>query len=79
MLKRQQSMCKLNMLFLDEVDTALDSHLAAQITNSITNVLTKKLGYAQILMVSHKEEVKNAVPHILKVTRKKTRSVVEFV
>jgi DNA repair exonuclease SbcCD ATPase subunit len=79
MLKRRQNKSKLNILFLDEVDSALDSHLAGSITDSITKVLTKKLGYDQILMVSHKDEIKNSVPHILKVTRFDTYSKAEFV
>lgn len=78
MLKRRQNKCKLDMLFLDEVDSALDSHLATGITDSITKVLTKKLGYDQIFMVSHKEEIKNAVPHILKVTRHEKHSTTEL-
>lgn len=69
MLKRRQNKCRLNMLFLDEVDSALDSHLAASITDSITKLLTKRLGYEQILMISHKEEIKNAIPYIIRVTK----------
>jgi DNA repair exonuclease SbcCD ATPase subunit len=79
MFKRRQNKCQLNMLFLDEVDSALDPYLANSITNSITKVLTKKLGYAQILMVSHKEEIKNAVPNIIKVVKMETYSTAEFV
>lgn len=78
MLKRRQNKSKLNILFLDEVDSALDSHLAASITDSITKILTKKLGYDQILMVSHKDEIKNSVPHILKVTRYENYSKAAF-
>ena len=78
MLKRRQNKTRLNMLFLDEVDSALDAHLAASVIDSITKTLTKKLGYDQILLVSHKEEIKNAVPHILKVTRHPEYSVAEF-
>lgn len=77
-LKREECGSKLDMLFLDEVDTALDSHLAAQIVNNITKLLTKQLGYGQILLVSHKDEIKKAVPDILKVIRHKSSSVVEF-
>jgi DNA repair exonuclease SbcCD ATPase subunit len=78
MLKRKQSKIKLNMLFLDEVDSALDSHLASTITDSITKLLTKKLGYEQIIMVSHKKEIQNAVPHIITVTKKGDYSVAKF-
>jgi hypothetical protein len=63
MLKRRQNKCKLNMLFLDEVDSALDSHLAGTITNSITKHLTRKLGYEQIIMVSHKKRFKRNTKH----------------
>ena len=78
MLKRRQNKARLNMLFLDEVDSALDSHLASTITSSITNILTKELGYDQIIMVSHKEEIKNSVPNILEVTRFENYSKVRF-
>ena len=70
-LKRQQSKCKLNMLFLDEIDGPLDPYFAEQIISAITKLLTKKLGFSQILLVSHKEIVKNSLPCILQVTRKK--------
>jgi DNA repair exonuclease SbcCD ATPase subunit len=70
MLKRSQRKCNLNMLFLDEIDSALDPYLARQIIGTVTNFLTKKLGYEQVLLVSHKEEIKNALPHTIKVTRK---------
>lgn len=77
MLKRSKT--KLNILFLDEVDSALDSHFASNITNSVTKVLTKKLGYSQIIMISHKKEIKNSIPHILKVMRYSTYSKASFV
>lgn len=69
MLKRDQNKNKLSVLFLDEVDSALDPYFVDQITSSITKVLTKKLGFKQILMVSHKSKIRDAVPSILQVTR----------
>ncbi len=78
MYKRRQNKCKLDVLFLDEVDSALDVHNATAITNAITRVLTKRLGFAQVFMISHKPEIKHSVPHILKVTRHGTYSTVEF-
>ena len=79
MLKRRQSKIKLNMLFLDEVDSALDAHLASTITDNITKLLTKKLGYEQIIMVSHKKEIQNAVPHIIRVTKHDDYSTARFI
>lgn len=79
MYKRRQNKCKLNMLFLDEIDSALDSHLATSITNAIAKVLTKRLGFEQVFMISHKEEIKHSVPHILKVLRKETHSTAAFI
>lgn len=79
MFKKRQNQCQLNMLFLDEVDSALDSHLAGAITDSITKVLTKKLGYDQILMVSHKDEIKESVPSVIKVTKFSDYSTAKFV
>lgn len=79
MLKRSQRKCNLNMLFLDEVDSALDPFLAKQIISSVTNFLTKELGYQQIILVSHKEEIKNSVPYMLKVTKHENHSTASFV
>ena len=79
MYKRRQNKCKLNILFLDEIDSALDAHLASSVTNAITKVLTKRLGFNQIFMISHKDEIKNSVPYILKVTRFKTYSTAGFI
>lgn len=79
MIIRKKNRCKLNVTFLDEVDTALDDHLAAKIVNTVTQLLTKKLGYDQIFMISHKDEIKNAVPHILKVTKYDDYSTARFV
>jgi len=70
MLKRDQGKNKLDVLFLDEIDSALDPFFVKQIISSITNVLTKKLGFKQIVMVSHKEKVRATVPHQILVTRK---------
>lgn len=79
MQAREVNTEELDMLFLDEIDSALDDHLSNQIINNIANVLTKKLGYEQILMISHKDEIKKSVPHTLLVTRFKDYSIAEFV
>lgn len=78
MLKRGQRKCNLNMLFLDEVDSALDPYLASQVIGSITNFLTKKLGYQQVVLVSHKEQIKSSVPYIIKATKHDTYSTARF-
>ena len=77
--KRRMNKCKLNMLFLDEIDSALDPYLANQIISSVTNFLTKKLGFKQILMVSHKEQIKDSMPHLIKVVKHDTYSTARFV
>lgn len=79
MLKRGQRKCNLNMLFLDEVDSALDPYLAGQVIGSITNFLTKKLGYQQVILVSHKEQIKSSVPYIIKATKHENYSTARFV
>lgn len=79
LLKKRRNKSKFPVLFLDEVDSALDPHLAATITDSITKVLTRKLGYKQIFMVSHKKEIQNAIPNILLVTKLSDYSKAEFV
>lgn len=77
--KRRMNKCRLNMLFLDEIDSALDPYLADQIVSSVTNFLTKKLGFKQIIMVSHKEQIKNSMNHMIKVTKYEKHSTARFV
>ena len=79
MLKKRQNKSKLNMIFLDEVDSALDKHFWSAIIDVITRILTRVLGYDQILMISHKEEIKNAIPNIIKVVRYSDYSKADFV
>ncbi len=79
MLKRRQNKSKLNILFLDEVDSALDPYYCESVVSTITRILTKVLGYDQIFMISHKEEIKNAIPNIIKVVRYSDYSKASFV
>lgn len=69
MLKRDQMKNKLSTIFLDEIDSALDPFFVKQIVASITEVLTKKLGFRQVLIVSHKERVRDTVPNCILVKR----------
>lgn len=80
LLKKRQNKCKLDMLFLDEVDGPLDPFFVNQIISSITKILTKKLGFKQIFLISHREQIKDMVPEIIQVTRKEDDSSdVEFI
>lgn len=80
LFKRRQLKTKLDVLFLDEVDSALDAYFVDQIISSITRILTKKLGFKQIFLISHRDKIKEMVPSIIQVTRKEDdSSEVEFI
>lgn len=71
--KRAIGKCRLNMLFLDEIDSALDSYLTENVIDSITKLLVQEMGFKQVIIVSHKEQIKSSVPHIIQVTRHDTK------
>lgn len=69
LMKRKQNKSKLDVLFLDEIDGPLDPFFVNQIISSITRVLTKVLGFKQIFIISHREQLRDMVPEIIQVTR----------
>jgi len=69
LLKRNQGKAKLDMIFLDEVDSAFDKFFRRSIVASVIQLLTKKLGFKQVFLISHDVEIKNSIPNILKITR----------
>lgn len=68
-LKRRLGGANLNVVFLDEPDSALDKRYLRQFVKLVTNTLTKKLGIEQVIWISHHKEIQNQVPHTLKVIK----------
>ena len=68
LLKRRKIASQLDVLFLDEIDSALDEDAREQIMKLVW-LLVKSLGFKQIFMVSHNKKIKESVPHTLLVQR----------
>lgn len=77
-LKRTQNKCRLDIMFLDELDSSLDDHFAQSILNKISRTLMDKLKIKQVFMISHNPEIKSTVPHVLMVTRFKDYAKAKF-
>jgi DNA repair exonuclease SbcCD ATPase subunit len=69
MLKRRLGGANLNVVFLDEPDSALDKRYLRNFVQFVTKTLTKKLGIEQVIWISHHKEIQNQVPHTLKVIK----------
>lgn len=68
-LKQRQNSSNFNVLFLDEIDSALDEDAREQIMKLVTTILMKHFGFQQIFWVSHNKAIKESVPFTLKVIR----------
>lgn len=66
-LLRRQFHTSLDVLFLDEIDSAMDKYHKDMLKKLITDVLVKKLNFKQIFWISHDKTISDSVPHILKV------------
>lgn len=66
------------VLFLDEIDSALDATNKQSIKELITKVLIKKLGFQQVFWISHDKSISHNVPHTLLVKGHKTYSTLEW-
>ena len=69
LLKKRQTGSQLDVLFFDEIDSALDDDARENIMKLVTWILVKMLGFKQIFWVSHNKTIKESVPHTLKVNR----------
>lgn len=69
MLKRRLGGANLNVVFLDEPDSALDKRYLRNFVQLVTKTLTKKLGIEQVIWISHHKEIQNQVPHTLKIIK----------
>lgn len=77
-LKRRVGKCNLNVVFLDEIDSNLDEDNANQFIKLVTNVLTKKLGIAQVFWVTHNKDVQSSIPHTLKVIKHDGKAITKW-
>jgi DNA repair exonuclease SbcCD ATPase subunit len=64
-LRKRQNKSNLNILFLDEIDSALDKTNKTHVVSLINNVLHKKLGFKQIFWISHDKNISHNVPYTL--------------
>ena len=79
MLLKRQNHTKLNVLFLDEIDSALDEANKEAIMNLVKNVFVNKLGFSQIFWISHDKTISQSVPYTILVKGYKEHSELEWV
>lgn len=78
-LKQRQTGSNFNVLFLDEIDSALDEDARERIMKLVTTMLMKHFGFQQIFWVSHNKKIKENVPHTLKVIRMNNKAKTRWV
>lgn len=76
--KKEKSGSKLDVMILDEPDSALDDVNKHYIMNLVTTSLIKKFGFQQVFWISHDKNIQNSLPHVLRVIRYKKRSEVQW-
>ena len=79
MLKQRQTGSTFKVLFLDEVDSALDQDARGQLMKMVKTILIKQFGFLQVFWVSHNDAITQSVPYTLKVLRKKKSAVAQWV
>lgn len=65
MLIRRQNNSNFSVLFLDEIDSALDEAYREQLLDLVSRVFVHKLGFDQIFWISHNKSISQSVPHTL--------------
>lgn len=78
-LKQRQNGSEFNVLFLDEIDSALDDVARENVMKLITTTLVRKFGIEQVFWVSHSKKISESVPHTLKVIRHKDYAKTKWV
>lgn len=68
-LAQMHSGSKWGVLFLDEVFGSLDAVNRQSMITLITRTLVKELGFAQVFIISHEPEIRDALPDVLQVQR----------
>lgn len=78
-IKMRKNNSDFRVLFLDEVDAYFDEENRDRFVSLVNNVLVKKLGFEQVIWVSHSPKIRDSVPNTLMVVRDGSRSRVKFV
>lgn len=78
-LKRRMDGAKLNVIFLDEPDSALDKRYLNKFVELVARTLTNKLGIEQIFWISHNKEIQESIPHMYKVISNGKRAKASWV
>lgn len=79
MLVRRQSGSNFSVLFLDEIDSALDEAYRETLMDLVSQVFIKRLGFTQIFWISHNKSISQSVPHTLLVKGYDNYSELEWV
>jgi DNA repair exonuclease SbcCD ATPase subunit len=79
MLIRRQNNSTFSVLFLDEIDSALDEAYRETLMDLVSQVFVKRLGFSQIFWISHNKSISQSVPHTLLVKGFETHSELEWV
>lgn len=78
MLIRRQKGTNINILFLDEIDSALDPAVKSMVIDLVINILHKQLGFKQIFWISHDKTISHNVDKTLLIKGYKSYSKVEW-
>jgi DNA repair exonuclease SbcCD ATPase subunit len=79
MLIRRHNNSNFSVLFLDEIDSALDEAYRETLMDLVSRVFVQKLGFDQIFWISHNKSISQSVPHTLLVKGYKDFSELEWV
>lgn len=74
MLQRRLGV-NLKLIVLDELFGMLDEINRANVFKLLTDTLINDFGFSQIFCISHEEEIKEAIPNVIKVTKYEEYSV----
>jgi DNA repair exonuclease SbcCD ATPase subunit len=77
-LKMRKTHRNFNVLFMDEVDAFFDDENRDKFISLVNNAITKKLGFEQVIWVSHSGMIKDSVPHVLMVVNSGRKAKVKF-
>jgi chromosome segregation ATPase len=79
MLIRRQNDSSFSVLFLDEIDSALDEAYRETLMDLVSQVFVKRLGFTQIFWISHNKSISQSVPHTLLVKGYENYSELEWI
>ena len=67
MLVKRRNNTNFNVIFLDEIDSALDSFFKERVMFFVKETLTKKLGFEQVFWISHDKSISENLDDIIMV------------